>query len=123
MSHSYKIGDIVKGEVTGIQAYGVFVTLDSQTQGLIHISECAHGYIQNVSDFIKVGARVTAKVIDVDEYTKKISLSLRALDKSTLPHVTPRRRRRRQSYNNQIGFQALADKLPQWIEEAQQHED
>jgi predicted RNA-binding protein with RPS1 domain len=35
----YKIGDIIEGQVTGIQPYGAFISLDAQTQGLVHISD------------------------------------------------------------------------------------
>ena len=38
----------MEGKETGIQAYGAFVSLDAQTQGLIHISECHHGYVDNI---------------------------------------------------------------------------
>ena len=40
MTQEYKIGDVIDGVVSGIQNYGVFVKLDDQTQGLVHISEC-----------------------------------------------------------------------------------
>ncbi|MBF0781048.1 MULTISPECIES: CvfD/Ygs/GSP13 family RNA-binding post-transcriptional regulator [unclassified Granulicatella] len=116
----YKIGDIIEGTVTGIQTYGVFISLDEEQQGLIHISECTHGYIQNVHDFLKVGEKIRAMVIDVDEYTKKISLSLRALEKVPIPKQVVKRKRRRQSYANQIGFESLRQKMPKWIEEAQE---
>ena len=76
MSKTFRIGDIVTAKVTGVQNYGVFLELDEDTQGLIHISECKHGYMDNVHDFVKVGQEVTAKVIDVDEFSNKISLSL-----------------------------------------------
>ena len=81
MSKTFRIGDIVTAKVTGVQNYGVFLELDEDTQGLIHISECKHGYMDNVHDFVKVGQEVTAKVIDVDEFSNKISLSIRALEK------------------------------------------
>lgn len=117
----YKIGDIVQGVVTGVQAYGVFVHLDSGEQGLIHISECAHGYIQNVHHFIHIGQNIEAMVIDVDEYTKKISLSIRALEKIPLPkQIVRKRSKRRYAYTNQLGFETLKQKMPEWIQEAQQ---
>ena len=71
MSKTFRIGDIVTAKVTGVQNYGVFLELDEDTQGLIHISECKHGYMDNVHDFVKVGQEVTAKVIDVDEFSNK----------------------------------------------------
>lgn len=116
----YKIGDIIEGTVTGVQAYGIFVSLDDEQQGLIHISECTHGYIQNVHEFLKIGQKIKAMVIDVDEYTKKISLSLRALEKVPIPNQIVRKRKRRTIYTNQIGFVSLKEKMPQWIAEAQE---
>lgn len=114
----YKIGDVIEGTVTGVQPYGIFVGLENDEQGLIHISECAHGYIPNVQEFLKVGTPVKAMVIDVDEYTKKVSLSLRALERIPIPKQPVRKKRRRAVYTNQIGFETLRKKLPEWIEEA-----
>lgn len=116
----YKIGDIIEGVVTGVQTYGVFVHLEDDQQGLIHISECTHGYINNVHDFLKVGQTVKAMVIDVDEFTKKISLSLRALEKIPLAKQPIRKKRRRAVYTNQIGFETLRQKMPEWIQQAQE---
>lgn len=118
----YKIGDIITSKVTGIQSYGVFVALDKHTQGLIHISECQHGYVTNLEQVIYVGDEVEAMVIDIDEYTKKISLSLRALENLEIPsNVKPRRQRRRR-FTPQIGFETLREMMPTWIEEAQRDE-
>lgn len=118
----YKIGDIITSRVTGIQSYGVFVALDKHTQGLIHISECQHGYVTNLDEIIAIGDEVETMVIDIDEYTKKISLSLRALETLDIPsNVKPRRHRRRR-YTPQIGFETLRNIMPTWIEEAQQDE-
>lgn len=118
----YKIGDIITSKVTGIQSYGVFVALDKNTQGLIHISECKHGYVTNLDEMICVGDEVEAMVIDIDEYTKKISLSLRALEKVEIPTTVRPKRHRRRRYTPQIGFETLRNYIPQWIEEAQKDE-
>lgn len=47
----YKIGDIIEGQVTGIQPYGAFISLDAQTQGLVHISEVQSGYTKTYTAF------------------------------------------------------------------------
>lgn len=78
---TYKIGQIIEGKVTGIQPYGAFVSLDNETQGLIHVSEVQSGYTKNIHSLLKVGQPVTVQIIDIDEYSKKISLSLRTLEK------------------------------------------
>ena len=115
-----KIGDKLSGIITGIQPYGAFVELESGVTGLIHISECKHGYMDNVHDFVKVGQEVTAKVIDVDEFSNKISLSIRALEKLDVPDFPQRIKKNRKRYTPSIGFSSLAKKLPIWIEEAQE---
>ena len=79
MTKAYQTGDTVSGKVTGIQPYGAFVALDEQTQGLVHISEITHGYVKEVSEYLSVGQEVDVKVLEVDEKSKKISLSIRAL--------------------------------------------
>ena len=80
---TYKIGQIIEGKVTGIQPYGAFVSLDNETQGLIHVSEVQSGYTKNIHSLLKVGQPVTVQIIDIDEYSKKISLSLRTLEKTS----------------------------------------
>ena len=73
---TYKIDMIVKGKVTGIQPYGAFVSLDKDTQGLVHISECKHGFVKNLNAILQVGEEIEVMVIDIDEYTKKIYFCL-----------------------------------------------
>ena len=56
--------------MTGIQPYGAFVSLDNETQGLIHVSEVQSGYTKNIHSLLKVGQPVTVQIIDIDEYSK-----------------------------------------------------
>lgn len=114
---TYKIGQIIEGKVTGIQPYGAFVSLDNETQGLIHVSEVQSGYTKNIHSLLKVGQPVTVQIIDIDEYSKKISLSLRTLEK-TNPAAPYRRKRYFTNKNRKIGFATIAEQLPIWIEEA-----
>lgn len=118
----YKIGMIVKGKVTGIQPYGAFVALDKETQGLIHISECKHGYVKNLNEVLAVGDEMDVMILDIDEYTQKISLSLRALEDQSHFHYHSKKRRHRQEKLKQDGFKTIRDLMPQWIEEAKADE-
>lgn len=111
----YKIGEVIKGKITGIQRYGAFVKLNSYTQGLVHISEITNGYVKDINDFLIIGDEVHVKILAVDEKTGKISLSLRGAQEKIsgkkhavfrMPKPTNR------------GFITLQGKLPQWIEEA-----
>lgn len=114
----FKIGDIVEGYVTGIQNYGVFVSLSETEQGLIHISECRHGFVMNFEDYFKIGDKVKVMIVDIDEYTDKISLSMRVLIKINTPPFPARPKKRRKRYTPVIGFGSVAAKMPEWIDEA-----
>ena len=113
----YKIGDIIEGRVTGIQPYGAFISLDDQTQGLVHISEVQSGYTKNIHSFLEVGQLVRVQIIDIDEYTKKISLSLRTLLEHPV-EVPYHRKLYFTNRNKNIGFSSLEKNMPEWTEEA-----
>ncbi|MFM0772390.1 S1 RNA-binding domain-containing protein [Streptococcus suis] len=110
-----KIGDKLKGTVTGIQPYGAFVQLENGTTGLIHISEIKTGFVDNIYDHLKLGQEVLVQVVDFDEYTEKASLSIRTLEEEQ--QKIPRHHRFTNE-RNKIGFSPLAKQLPKWIEEA-----
>ncbi|HPJ00369.1 MAG TPA: CvfD/Ygs/GSP13 family RNA-binding post-transcriptional regulator [Enterococcus sp.] len=114
---TYKIGDILEGTVTGIQPYGAFVSLDSETQGLIHVSEIQSGFTKNIHEVLQIGDAVNVQVIDIDEYTKKISLSRRALE-TKFVHTVHRKKRYFTNKNKRIGFRTIDEHLPLWIKEA-----
>lgn len=80
-----KIGEKITGVVKGIQPYGVFLLLPNKCQGLIHISECQSGYVGNINQLFTVGQTVQAMIIDIDEYSGQISLSLRAMEERPTP--------------------------------------
>ncbi|KRM72260.1 CvfD/Ygs/GSP13 family RNA-binding post-transcriptional regulator [Lacticaseibacillus brantae] len=111
----YRIGDVITGKVTGIQPYGVFVLLDDKTQGLIHISECQHGFVKDISHLFKVGQVLRVMILDIDEYTQKISLSLRALDTSI--ELSSKRTRKHYWTNRKVqqGFAPIAEALLGWV--------
>lgn len=73
----YQVGDIVEGEVTGIVEFGVFIKLEENLEGLVHISEIDWGLVENLNDFVKIGDKINVKVIDIKD--GKISLSIKAL--------------------------------------------
>ncbi|RHH69601.1 MULTISPECIES: CvfD/Ygs/GSP13 family RNA-binding post-transcriptional regulator [Vagococcus] len=110
-----KIGDIMIGEITGIQTYGAFVSLGDNQQGLIHVSEVKHGFIKNIEDDLRVGQKVKVQVIDVDEYTKKISLSLRVFQDAP-PILFKKKKYFTNRYKN-IGFESIDKNLSIWVDE------
>ena len=74
----YKIGDVVKGQVTGVVDFGAFIRLDPLVEGLVHISELDWQLVNNPRDIVKVGDKIEAKIVDVAK-DGRISLSIKAL--------------------------------------------
>jgi small subunit ribosomal protein S1 len=73
---SMKIGDTIKGVVTGVVDFGAFVNVDG-IEGLIHISEISWERVNNPADYLKIGDTVEAKIIAIDK--DRLSLSLKQL--------------------------------------------
>lgn len=75
----YYVGARVKGAVSKLMDFGAFVRLEPGVEGLIHVSELAHGRTWRPSDVVSEGQEVDVKVLSVDAEKQRISLSLKAL--------------------------------------------
>jgi small subunit ribosomal protein S1 len=73
----YQPGSIVKGKVTKITNFGVFVELEPELEGLLHVSELADDKIEDPEQVVKVGDEVEVKILRVDTEDRKIGLSRR----------------------------------------------
>ena len=73
-----KVGDTVKGVVTGVVDFGVFVNVEG-IEGLVHISEISWERVNNPGDYVKVGQTIEAKIISIDK--DRLSLSMKQLTK------------------------------------------
>ena len=78
----YKIGDVVKGKASKITNYGVFVELDNDIDGLVHISQISEDRIESIKDVIEENAEVEARVIKIDKDERRIGLSIKAANYS-----------------------------------------
>src|SRR6266511_504869 len=88
-------GQILEGTVSGMAPFGAFVDIGVGRDGLVHISELADGRVAKVEDAVKVGDKVTVRVLEIDPGSKRISLSLRLEDRprETPPPSEPREER------------------------------
>ena len=102
----YKIGSIVEGKITGIQKYGIFVALDDNYTGLIHISEISHSFVKNIEDYISNEDVIQARIIEIDEESKHLKLSIKDLANPQELFT-----------NTKKGFKSLQENLKPWIEE------
>jgi small subunit ribosomal protein S1 len=76
----YQPGQLVKGKVTKITNFGVFVGLEDGLEGLLHISELAEHKVENPEDVVKVGEDIEVKILRVDADERKIGLSRKRVE-------------------------------------------
>ena len=86
-----EIGAIVEGKVTGLTAFGAFVSLPDGKSGMVHISEVSNSFVKDIKDFLKEGQDVKVKVVNITD-EGKISLSIKKADE-TPKEYTPRPKR------------------------------
>ena len=79
VSMEFGVGSILDGKVTGITKFGAFVSLPEGRSGLVHISEIAYTYVNEVSDYLKEGQEVKVKVIGIDQ-ANRINLSIKKVN-------------------------------------------
>ena len=89
LSDRYPAERIVGGKVTRIADFGAFVELEPGVEGLVHISQLAWRRVGSVSEVLKVGDERDFQVIEVDQKRRRVSLSLKALEKRPEPQARP----------------------------------
>ena len=78
-AEKYAVGNVVKGTVARMTDFGAFVQLEDGIDALLHVSQISRERIEKPSDALSIGQEIEAKVVDLNEADKKISLSIKAL--------------------------------------------
>lgn len=106
----YIEGKIVKGHVTGIESYGIFMSFDEYYTGLIHISEISDNFVRNINDYVEIGETIKAKILEVDNINYQLKLSIKDINY-------------RINNNKNVpiketgtGFGILSDNLQKWLD-------
>lgn len=121
----FEIGAILEGTVTGITKFGAFVSLGANKSGLVHISEISNAYVNDVSDFLSVGQKVTVKIIGIDD-SGRINLSIKKALPAPAPTAPrpPRRpaaapaRSQEGTVSGPSGDSAFEDKLKRFMQDS-----
>lgn len=92
---NYKVGDTIKGTVVSMPDFGAFVNVGDGIDGLVHISQICVEHIEKPSDVLNIGQEVEAKIVDIKDEDKKVSLSMRALVEPEKPQRERRPRKER----------------------------
>lgn len=79
-AEKYAVGCEVTGKVARMTEFGAFVELAPGVDALLHVSQISKAHVEKPADVLKVGQEITAKVVDLNEAEKKISLSMKALE-------------------------------------------
>ena len=85
MTHEYKVGEVMEGEVVKILEVGAIVKISSTTDGMVHISELAPWRVNKVTDLVKEGMKVPVQVLAVDTERGRISLSIKSAKPDFFP--------------------------------------
>lgn len=101
VNERYATDMLVSGNVTRTADFGAFVEIEPGLEGLVHISELANNRVKNVTDAVKVGQQVQARILDIDKEARRISLSIKRaletavpLSSSTSTPATPPKKRK-----------------------------
>ncbi|MDD6878902.1 MAG: S1 RNA-binding domain-containing protein [bacterium] len=105
----YEDGKIVKGCVTGIESYGIFMSFDEYYTGLIHISEISNGFVRNINDFVDIGETIKARIIDVDHKNFQLKLTIKDIDYRIAS------KKKEKIHETGTGFYLLGENLKKWI--------
>ena len=79
-AEDYAVGTVITGKVARMTDFGAFVELAPGVDALLHVSQISKAHVDKPSDVLKVGEEVTAKIVNLNEAEKKISLSMKALE-------------------------------------------
>lgn len=103
-----KVGDIVEGQITGITKYGVFVSLEDNYVGMVHISEVSNKFVNDLNDKFSIGNIVKVKVLSIDENKLQVKLSIKKVGNT---------KKRKTIVETGTGFGMLKDHLSVWVDE------
>ena len=92
VADKYAEGDIVHGKVVRIVPFGAFVEIEDGVDGLVHVSQISHEWLENPTSVLNIGEEIDAKILVLDPANKKMTLSIKALLPE--PEVTKIRTRR-----------------------------
>ncbi len=79
VADKYAEGDVVHGKVVRIVPFGAFVEVENGIDGLVHVSQISHEFLENPTTALTIGEEIDAKILRLDSAEKKMTLSIKAL--------------------------------------------
>lgn len=109
--NNYKKGNIVSAVVSGITDYGIFVNLDENYTGLIHISQISNGFVKDPNYFVEVDEIIDVEILDIDIENRHLRLSIKNNE------YRKNGKKRLKIIETKNGFKTLESRLSYWIKE------
>jgi S1 RNA binding domain protein len=121
---SLEVGSIVEGTVTGITNFGAFIELPNGKTGLVHISEVADTFVEDVRQFLKERDKVQVKILGINE-KGKYDLSIKQVAKKDEPAAAPREEVRHYQREKKPRYggseeNTFEDKLTRFLKESEE---
>lgn len=104
-----KENEIVVTEITGFTKYGIFVKLNEEYTGMIHISEISDNFVDDIEKLFVIGETLDARILSIDEEKKQLKLTIKEFNKKNKRNKILKEEGR--------GFLPLQEKLGYWVEE------
>ncbi len=79
-AEKYAEGDVIHGKVVRIVPFGAFVEVEKGIDGLVHVSQISHEFLENPTTALTIGQEIDAKILKLDCAEKKMTLSIKALE-------------------------------------------
>ncbi len=76
----YAEGDVIHGKVVRIVPFGAFVEVEKGIDGLVHVSQISHEFLENPTTVLTIGQEIDAKILKLDCEERKMTLSIKALE-------------------------------------------
>ena len=83
VAEKYAVGDVITGKVVRITDFGAFVEVEKGVDGLVHVSQISHEFLENAATALKVGEEVQAKILAINPEKERMTLSIKALTPAT----------------------------------------
>ncbi|MBP3434070.1 MAG: S1 RNA-binding domain-containing protein, partial [Clostridia bacterium] len=79
-AEKYAEGDVIHGKVVRIVPFGAFVEVEKGIDGLVHVSQISHEFLENPTTVLTIGQEIDAKILKLDCEERKMTLSIKALE-------------------------------------------
>ncbi len=118
-AEKYAEGDVIRGKVVRIVPFGAFVEVEKGIDGLVHVSQISHEFLENPTTALSIGQEIDAKIMKLDCAEKKMTLSIKALEPK--PENTERKAKAQNAEEGEVKerkpkTQKPADEVTEWNE-------